>query len=144
MTRSSLGNKKTHASGKLHDLLTLIKAKPRLELLTLLSPSSQPPEVLARHLGISCESVKRHLNGMRAEGLVEMTSSGHQQLVIIGPRMTILTGNNGDQVMLLSSRGHWLMLQTDTNDGCVNRTCRKKPDIELITEANTRMPASQR
>lgn len=125
MARSSLGHQKAQASGKLHDLLRILKAKPRLELLTLLSPSPQPPEVLARRLGMSCESVKRHLYGMESAGLIEMTLSGYQQLVRNGPRLTILTGKNGDQAMLLSCRGHWMMLQTDTNDGCVHQSRRK-------------------
>lgn len=144
MSRSTLRNQKAQASGKLHDLLKIIKAKPRLELLTLLSSSPQPPEVLARRLGMSCESVKRHLNCMESAGLIEMTLRGHQQLVRNGPRLTILTGKNGDQAMLLSCRGHWMMPQTDTNDGSVHQSRSNPPDSELITYAIVRMHASHR
>lgn len=144
MARSTLRNQKAQSSGKLHDLLKILKTKPRLELLTLRSSSPQPLEALARRLGMSCESVKRHLYGMESAGLIEMTSGGHQQLVRNGSRMTILTGKNGDRAMLLSCRGHWMMLQTDTNDGCVNQSRRKPPAIELITDAIMRMHASHR
>ena len=142
MARSTLRNQKAQASGKLHDLLRILKTKPRLELLTFRSSSPQPPEVLARRLGMSYESVKRHLHGMESAGLIEMTLSGYQQLVRLGPRMTILSGKNGDQAMLLSCRGHWMMLQTDTNDGCVHQSRRKPPEIEFITDAIGRMHAS--